>query len=217
MAKLAELLRQHQSEFGSVLPEAWQQAKVVPLDFTGARFDSPAAMQDYVNRQRHKHPAGLAVGRYAERREFYTTAQFQGDEARCIHLGLDLNLPAGTPIHAPLAGSVHSFQDNNAAGDYGPTLILQHQLAEFRFYTLYGHLSRSSIQHWQLGKPLVRGAEIGQIGSIAENGGWPPHLHFQVIKDLQGNTGDYPGVCRASEAAFYLANCPDPNLILQLY
>ena len=46
-------------------------------------------------------------------------------------------------------------------------------------------------------------------------GGWAPHLHLQLMFDMQGKTGDYPGVCRFSEKDLYLKNIPNPQLILQ--
>ena len=66
------------------------------------------------------------------------------------------------------------------------------------------------------GKRIEKGEIIGEFGTPLENGQWPPHLHFQLIEDLQGWTGDYPGVCKYSEKELYLENCPDPDLVLQL-
>ncbi|MGB5188485.1 MAG: peptidase M23, partial [Robiginitalea sp.] len=52
--------------------------------------------------------------------------------------------------------------------------------------------------------------EIGRLGSAKENGGYAPHLHFQLIRDLEGFRGDYPGVCALQQLEFYRQNCPDP-------
>ncbi len=61
---------------------------------------------------------------------------------------------------------------------------------------------------------VKKGDVIAEFGIPFENGQWPPHLHFQIIKDMQGMKGDYPGVCAFSEREMYLANCPDGDLIL---
>ena len=61
---------------------------------------------------------------------------------------------------------------------------------------------------------MRKGDVIGEFGIPMENGQWPPHLHFQVIKDMGEGKGDYPGVCKLSEREKYLENCPDPDLIL---
>jgi murein DD-endopeptidase MepM/ murein hydrolase activator NlpD len=136
------------------------------------------------------------------------------EEPRRLHLGIDIWGPAETPIYAPLEGTVHSFAFNDAYGDYGATLLLQHDINGFLFHTLYGHLSLASIREKLEGQTITKGEWIAAFGVPAENGQWPPHLHFQIIVDMQGMKGDYPGVCKYSEREKYLENCPDANLIL---
>jgi murein DD-endopeptidase MepM/ murein hydrolase activator NlpD len=130
-------------------------------------------------------------------------------------LGVDIWAEAGTPVYAPLNGHIHSFQDNDHFGDYGPTIILQHDLDGLSLYTLYGHLSKESLNGLTVGKPIVKGQQIALFGSQEVNGHWPPHLHFQLMFDMEGCFGDYPGVGRYSEKDIYLRNSPDPNLILR--
>jgi murein DD-endopeptidase MepM/ murein hydrolase activator NlpD len=140
----------------------------------------------------------------------------EGEEPRRLHLGIDIWGKPYTAVMSPLNGIVHSFAFNNHFGDYGATIIFSHALNEIHFYTLYGHLSLSSIKNIQEGDRISKGDVFAEFGIPSENGQWPPHLHFQVIADLQGWKGDYPGVCKYSERDQYLNNCPDPDLILQL-
>jgi len=168
-----------------------------------------------------REDAAYAAGGYGENRTLYQmSAVFAAPtselEPRTLHLGIDLWLAAGSAVHAVLGGVVHSTQDNAAFGDYGPTLILQHDIAGERFHTLYGHLARPTLARLQPGQLVATGELLGWLGEPHENVGWPPHLHFQVIRDLGGRSGDYPGVARPSEAAEWLANCPDPNLLLRI-
>ena len=150
-------------------------------------------------------------------RDIYQHRQlFNQQKIRNLHLGIDLTVPVDTPVASPLAAIVHSFKDNQALGDYGPTIILQHQLNKQVFYTLYGHLARASLQHMQQGRALAIGEVFAHVGDADENGAWVPHLHFQIIEDIGDYYGDYPGVCAANEKEHYLQNCPDPNLILRL-
>ena len=74
----------------------------------------------------------------------------------------------------------------------------------------------ASIAALEVGQHIKAGEVIGFLGSSKINGDYPPHLHFQIIKDLQGNFGDYPGVCNSRSLDFYKNNCPDPSLILKL-
>jgi 4-aminobutyrate aminotransferase-like enzyme/Ser/Thr protein kinase RdoA (MazF antagonist) len=165
--------------------------------------------------------ARVGIGRFDEARPIYTTDAYRvegndGPEWRTVHIGMDLFLEAGAPVFAPLDGVVHSFQNNNAPRDYGPTIILEHRVADGRltFYTLYGHLSADSLAGLREGAPAARGARIASVGAEAENGGWPPHLHFQIITDLLDKRGDFPGVARPGQRPLWLSLSPDPNLVV---
>jgi murein DD-endopeptidase MepM/ murein hydrolase activator NlpD len=65
-----------------------------------------------------------------------------------------------------------------------------------------------------VGNQIEKGQLIASFGNEDENGHWPPHLHFQLMFDMEGCFGDYPGVGKYSEKEKYLQNIPDPNLIL---
>lgn len=160
--------------------------------------------------------AKVGYGGYKENRIIYKRSDhFQAEEPRSVHLGIDLWTEAGTPVFAPIDAFVHSFADNMGMGNYGPTIILGHNIGAVTFYTLYGHLSRNSLLNLSIGKKFKKGEKIGDLGKYPENGDWPPHLHFQIITDLMGASGDFPGVAKPSEGEQYLSICPDPNLILK--
>lgn len=162
------------------------------------------------------------IGRYHETRPFYTTDQFisqgnDGPSCRTVHIGLDLFAIAGTPVSAPYHGIIHSIRDNNSSRDYGPTIILKHELDGETFYTLYGHLSRSSLIELKPGQSINAGQVFTSIGRIEENGGWPPHLHFQIILDMMNYDGDFPGVCTFDEKSIWTQLSPDPGIITGIY
>ena len=152
-----------------------------------------------------------------EHRTLYARSELfnTDDEPRRLHLGVDIWADAGNPVYAPMNATIHSFADNNHFGDYGPTIILKHQLDELELYTLYGHLDRESLKGLSVGDAITKGKQIAVFGNQGENGHWPPHLHFQLMFDMQGCCGDYPGVGRYSEKDKYIKNIPDPDLILQ--
>jgi 4-aminobutyrate aminotransferase-like enzyme/Ser/Thr protein kinase RdoA (MazF antagonist) len=164
----------------------------------------------------------VSIGRYDEPRLLYTTPLFALgprpiDEHRTIHIGLDLFMPAGTPVYAPLDGFVHACHDNAAPLDYGPLIILRHATADgLEFFTLYGHLSRESLAGKYPGQVVTAGDQIATLGAPDVNVGWTPHLHLQVITDLLGLGTDFPGVARPSQRRVWTSLCPDPNLIARV-
>ena len=161
--------------------------------------------------------ASVGIGRYGEPRLLYSSPLFAGDERRTIHLGVDLFAPVGTAVHAPLDGTVEIAEDNAAPLDYGPMVVLRHVTDDVGvFFTLYGHLSRESLLNLETGRRVAAGESFAAIGAASVNGGWTPHLHFQLITDLLDKGRDFPGVCRASERDAWEALSPDPNAILRL-
>ena len=151
-----------------------------------------------------------------EHRDWYNRSDhFAGEEPRTVHLGIDLWASAKTQLFSPCAATVHSFHDNDSYGNYGPTIILEHELNGVSFYSLYGHLTRNSLSDLHGGKRLETGESFAEIGSPPTNGDWPPHVHFQIMTNLLGNSGDFPGVIEASKEDEFRLICLDPNLFLR--
>jgi murein DD-endopeptidase MepM/ murein hydrolase activator NlpD len=161
----------------------------------------------------------LYAGGYLEDRAIYNSPVFAGvgDEPRTLHLGVDIFASAETQVFAPVEGFVHSVQVNAGDLDYGPTIILQHEPANGPvFWTLYGHLSEESLFGLEEGDLVSRGETLAELGDVSVNGGWATHLHFQIMLDIQGRTGDFPGVCKLSEREQWEALCPSPYAFLGL-
>ncbi len=164
--------------------------------------------------------ARIGIGRYNEARLLYSSPLFVADDLfseahRTVHLGMDVFMAAGSPVYAPLDGTIFVFARNPAPLDYGPVIILLHQTTDGDpFYTLYGHLSLDSLSGLCAGQKVKKGQLLARIGRADVNGGWTPHLHFQVILDLLDLGVDFPGVVRAAEREFWCQVSPDPNLIL---
>ena len=201
-----QTLRQYQARYG-----IGGYGEHRTLYARSTHFDQPLATA-----QRTTTHAGSEAARVAEKAMPEKSVAEPEPEPRRLHLGVDIWGPAGTRVMAPLNGIVHSFAFNNNDSDYGATIILTHHLDDISFHTLYGHLSLNSLKNLSEGQRVTKGEVIAEFGMRFENGNWPPHLHFQVIADMQKWKGDYPGVCRFSERQQWLANCPDPNVILQM-
>jgi murein DD-endopeptidase MepM/ murein hydrolase activator NlpD len=209
------------SGFASVVPYVQGRDRPVHLDLSvsNKRLIQPndvatVGLEEFVRREVERSGGTFGWGGYLEDRALYQSPLFSGVEPRTIHLGIDIWMPAGTPIFSPLDGLVQSAQDNNQLLDYGPTIVLEHNHNGIRFHTLLGHLSRTSLCGLTAGKTVARGEQIATLGQQSENGGWPTHLHLQLIIDMGDWRGDYPGVAELSKVGFYRANCPDPEVLL---
>jgi 4-aminobutyrate aminotransferase-like enzyme/Ser/Thr protein kinase RdoA (MazF antagonist) len=223
-----EWLRANARTFASVLRDDLRAASSLVLDLS---VSSPLVSGDERENTEPKLTGrifgamaeagvGIGVGRYDEARLLYTSPLFSPGgaltgERRAVHLGIDLFTEAGAPVFAPIEGEAHAFAYNPAPLDYGHVIILKHRTSGgHTFYTLYGHLSAESLEGLSVGSPVAKGEKIASLGSPGENGGWTPHLHFQLITDLLDSDCDFPGVCRANLRDIWRGLSPDPNLIL---
>ncbi|CAM2070041.1 Aminotransferase class III-fold pyridoxal phosphate-dependent enzyme [Sulfidibacter corallicola] len=225
--RIVARLAQRAGSFAPVLGDGLDAAPRTVFDLRHRGTDYGSA-EDRVDTERFSRflfdlmamrgtPVGL--GRYNEDRDLYCDPDYdvRNSARRTVHLGVDLYVAPGRTVTAPLAGTVHSLRDNAAPGDYGPTLILAHDLGEgLTCYTLYGHLQRESLNGVTPGDAVAQGDPIAKVGDQDENGSWPPHLHFQVLCDPFDYEGDYPGIARVDQRDIWLSLCPDPNLILGL-
>lgn len=178
---------------------------VLPGDYEILDFTTPKS--DFA-----PHRSPYTIGRYNEKRVgLYTHALFAG--RRDNHIGIDLGAPQGTSVHSFFEGEIYRLADNDRPGDYGPTLVTRHILQGVELYALYGHLSRRSLIGKRRGQPIRFGEIIASIGTTEENGGWPPHVHFQL--GLVAPEGaDMPGTVSDEELDAALKIFPDPRTVL---
>ncbi|MFD2916293.1 peptidoglycan DD-metalloendopeptidase family protein [Psychroserpens luteus] len=223
----SQLLRDLGKQSLYVLNPSISKSYYVALDLSKSNkalhtvdVSSSETLERYINSHIKDNGAKVAFGGYLETRNIYQRSTYFKDTTpeteRNIHLGLDLWMASETPVFTPLDAEVHSFKNNTNFGDYGPTIILKHTIEAIDFYTLYGHLSLASIENLKVGQTFKKGEQIATLGDSSVNGDYAPHLHFQIIKDMQGFTGDYPGVCSKMDLEFYKGNCFDPELLLRL-
>jgi murein DD-endopeptidase MepM/ murein hydrolase activator NlpD len=222
MSELTEILRRHPG-FSDIVRNGKPYRK---LDFTADNADlltrdlsETPDFTEYVFEELLSGNTFNGIGGYDEDRVIYRHRKHftaDSEKPRSIHLGVDIWADAGEPLYAPLDATVHSFAFNDHYGDYGPTIILAHELSGITFFTLYGHLSISSLEGLHEGKTIKAGEYFAAIGPYPENGDWPPHLHFQLIRDMEAYKGDFPGVCNVANRDYYLNLCPDPELILRI-
>jgi murein DD-endopeptidase MepM/ murein hydrolase activator NlpD len=87
-----------------------------------------------------------------------------------LHAGIDLALPANTPVRSVGAGTVESA--GWIQSGYGISVLIDHGNG---YLTHYGHLNRATVA---AGETVTAGELIGEEGSTGHSTG--PHLHFEV-------------------------------------
>lgn len=188
----------------------WQQHRFHPVVRLPADYEVYDFTRGYDENRPRRWPFG--IGRYDEKRSgMYTTELFSG--VRDVHMGIDIAAPVGTEIHAFYAGRIHLFGYNGAPGDYGWTLVTRHVLDGVELYALHGHLAGRSVAGRASGDEIKAGEVIAWVGDRHENGGWNPHLHFQLSLE-RPDRPDLPGVVAEAEREAALRKYPDPRLVL---
>lgn len=201
-------------------------APILDLSITGAHACDNPVQPDMADIERavvalDEGGARAVLGRYDEPRlvygaPFYLSGTHGATDRRTIHIAIDVFLPAGTPVHAPLDAIVHTADVRDADYDYGGLVVLRHNMPDGTpFFTLYGHLAHDSVRALSDGQAIAAGQAFAQLGGPDQNGGWPPHVHLQLgTTDAPG--ADWPGVVDPDERDDWCALFPDPAPLLGL-
>lgn len=152
------------------------------------------------------------IGKYNEKRSnMYLESMYNNE--RNVHMGVDIWTQSGAPVFSFWDGIVAYIQNNDQPGDYGPTMVIKYELNDSPLYALYGHLSKESLTMVSIGQEIKKGQKIATLGGEQVNGGWAPHLHFQLsVEDPQ--EADMPGVVAAENGEEALRTYPDPRIVL---
>ncbi|MGR3292362.1 MAG: aminotransferase class III-fold pyridoxal phosphate-dependent enzyme, partial [Paracoccaceae bacterium] len=162
------------------------------------------------------------LGYYGEPRLIYTDKAFRnGDwkasDRRTVHLGIDGFAPAGTTVLTPLDATVLHIDIRKGHLDYGGVVVLRHETPDrLTFFTMYGHLDPGSISGLEVGQNLPKGYAFARLGDPTVNGGWNPHIHFQLALSTLGMGHDWPGVANPDEMFFWRKYCPNPAALMNL-
>ena len=179
-------------------------------------------LHDFSKDKDPKPDGTWSVGKFDEiRPTMYDTDMFQDTNyavdgysgVRDVHVGLDIGGPVGTPVRAWHDGTVLHAGYNADAGDYGNVIVTEHRVGGVLVYALYGHLTTDTLRASPVGRAFRRGEVLGGIGDRHENGGWPPHVHFQLSLK-RPETHDLPGVVSRADREEALETYPDPRLVL---
>lgn len=171
-------------------------------------------IHDFTNQTKFENiKNSFSIGRYNEKRPDMYKGDLFEKTSRYIHMGIDIGAPIGTAIKSFYDGEILSLKYNSLQLDYGYTIITKHKLKNQIIYALYGHLSKSSIKDKKIGQTIYSGDILAYVGHEKENGGWPPHVHFQLSL-IEPEECNLPGVVSEEHHSLALKVFPDPRLVL---
>ncbi len=166
------------------------------------------------------HPIWL--GYYHEPRLIYTEPNFslgpwKASDRRTVHIAVDIFAPSRSKLFAPLDGVVYAAEYRCKALDYGGLIILQHETPnKDSFFTIYGHLNPVFTEELEKGDLVHKGQQFGELGEPHNNGGWAPHVHFQLVLSIVDLGTDFPGVALPDDMYLWHKLCPNPAALLNL-
>jgi 4-aminobutyrate aminotransferase-like enzyme/Ser/Thr protein kinase RdoA (MazF antagonist)/murein DD-endopeptidase MepM/ murein hydrolase activator NlpD len=166
--------------------------------------------------------ANVWLGFYNEPRLIYTAPAFRmgpwkASNRRTVHIAIDVFADEGSKLFAPLDGEVFTAEYRDSQLDYGGVIILKHTTPnKDEFFTLYGHLDPIFLNNLKVGDKIEKGQSFCQLGAPDLNGGWAPHVHFQLALTTDGMEADWPGVADPDDLNFWNAICPNPASLLNL-
>lgn len=98
-----------------------------------------------------------------------------GPRGGAMHRGLDIAVPAGTPVVAAAPGTVEAAGWNGGYGNYVRIGHGRLGAGGSLLTTAYGHLQSIGVS---VGQRVMVGQVIGRVGSTGDSTG--SHLHFEV-------------------------------------
>ncbi len=183
-----------QKEFLSVFPALKNQPAIFvnmdefyashrPVRDNGKSIFLEASLTDKWLTALHKtENVAYSFGGYLEDRANLWAGSYMDGTGKEVHLGIDVNAPAGTdvaPAHnARVAKVIH---DPDQDGGWGSVIMfeLEKPIGTITHY-IYAHLSKDSLLV-KPGDAVQAGQTVAKLGKTHENGGWYEHLHVQAM------------------------------------
>ena len=224
--RIRSWIYKNRGNFGQVMENSLENAPLVSLAIENSAIpENPFKLSEKEAKEIGSDATcenEVFLGYYNEPRLIYTAPEFRfgrykASNRRTVHLGIDIFAPAEVPIFAPMDGEIVAIENRTNVLDYGGMIILKHKTDDSDiFYSLYGHLNPNFSKRHIVGKKIKKGEQFCVLGDISVNGGWAPHLHFQIALTTNGLENDWPGVADPDDLEFFNAICPNPAPILNL-
>jgi len=158
---------------------------------------------------------GVAWSLSGERERRMAMYRMFGLTESYLHIGLDVNVPAGTPLFAPFDCVVvaKGYDTRDGGGGFGGNITLKVEGYGETFYLMFGHLAKHIGR--KVGDFVKAGEHFANTGDWTENGGWFDHTHVQVLTQKAFAQNLIWGFVRPSDYPNPDEYSPSPMRIIQ--
>jgi murein DD-endopeptidase MepM/ murein hydrolase activator NlpD len=122
----------------------------------------------------------VSYGGYMEYRSDLWRDSYLQENKKFYHLGVDFNVPSGTPVYTPVSGvCIDILHDTDTDIGWGTRVIVK--LLSQPLYLVFGHLEKTL--NISEGDMVGAGSLIGFVGKAPSNGNVFSHLHVQLVSE----------------------------------
>lgn len=156
--------------------ELWLRQRHSPPPKKNPLLD-PAHTQEMIDHFQKLLQLDWSYGGYLENRSVLWRGSYLAAGRKYMHLGVDFNAPAGTPVAVDTNVQVIVVDDDTPLiGGWGPRVMLK--VAHQDIVLIYAHLAGITCK---VGDTLRRGDVFAAVGPSESNGRWYPHVHVQAM------------------------------------
>ena len=147
------------------------------IEFDNPLLD-PNICRQMVEEHQHSLDLDYSYGGWLENRSTIWKGSYLDAKRNYLHLGVDFNVPEGTPVATDNDGVILQVDTDNSIGGWGTRIILLTQQPQ-TFVLIYAHLR----PHINLEPDTIirAGTLLGEVDASDTNGHWYPHLHEQAL------------------------------------
>lgn len=178
----------------------------------------PKLCAKFIGELHERLKVDYTVGGYLEDRSVLWKGCYMEATKRYLHLGIDINLSAGSVLHAPCQLTIVRIDDDypETCG-WGPRVFATCEAERPGIVAIFAHLENITCN---VGEVVTAGAPFASIGRPPFNGNWIPHLHIQNIlieefdRIVQNDIKLLDGYGPLGDAAELARLYPDPSWML---
>lgn len=155
----------------------WALKNYGQLPLTSPVYERPTECARMVEDCCAHYDVEWTFGGYMEHRGNVLAGSYLAPEKKFIHLGVDLNVRAGTGVYADRRLKVIGVERDPSKGGWGTRLMAR--VVGFGLTAIYAHIRL--LKPYAVGDIIDVNERFAVADGSATNGDWYPHVHVQVL------------------------------------